>query len=361
MDILNYFFENPPKLENFIPRKQSIDFKYTLLSGSPFCGKTSLALNFLYKFDKFLYVNLGDIRLLDYEFLKNLNDFVISKKLNAICIDKVESIQDQSFISNLQKICENIVLISNQKDYNIDKFEKINLQGLDYEEFIAFYHKNYGEMTLFSHFLALGNSPKTAFLNSNNEYLKTMLKSKFDDIQIKILTQISDKISKPFNAYEIFKILKQNYKISKDRFYGDLAFLENYGIIKFSNDLNQKAKFRRIFFSDFALKSILGFEKNPNAIIANMVFCELQKLHEVIQFSEFSDFLLPNLHQAVISVPFLSSDLAILRAKKHIKYFLDLGIHKITIISNSGEIHTAHEGIKINIMPFWYWAAGISQ
>lgn len=362
MDILDYFYQNPPKLENFIPRKQSIEFKKTLLKGPMICGKTSLVLDFLNKFDRFLYINLGDIRLLDYKFLANLIEFIKTKQIKTICIDEVQKFDflDTDFVQNLEKNCENIVFITNQNDFEINGFENLNLHGLDYEEFIAFYHKNYGEITLFSHFLALGNSPKSAFLNSNNEYLNAMLKSRFDELEIKTLAQISEKISKPFNAYEIFKKLKQTNKISKDRFYANLINLEKCGVISFASDLSQKAKFRRIFFSDFALKSVLGFEKNPNATIANMVFCELRKLGVEIKFSEFSDFLLPNLHQAIIIAPFLPNDLAILRIKKQIKHFLDLGIHKITIISNSGEIDTAFEGIKIVVMPFWHWAAGIS-
>lgn len=361
MDILDYFYENPPKLQNFVSRKQQITFKKTILSGSPFCGKSALAIDFLTKFDKFLYVNLSDIRLLDYEFLVNLSEFVKAKKLKSICIDGAEKSSkfDMSFVSNLEKSCENIVFVGN--NLKINGFESLNLHGLDYEEFIAFYHKNYGEMTLFSHFLELGNSPGSVFLNSNTNYLKTMLKSQFDDLQIKILTQISDKISKPFNAYEIFKKLKQTNKISKDRFYSDLEFLENCGIVNFASNLNEKAKFRRIFFSDFALKYILSFDKNPSATIANMVFCELKKLEVEIKFSEFSDFLLPNLHQAVIVAPFLSPDLAILRIKKQIKHFLSLNIRKITVISNSSETSTAFEGVKIVVMPFWHWAAGISS
>ena len=82
MEILKYLYENPPKINNFLPRKLQIDTKFALLFGAPLCGKSTLAIAHLSRFDKFLYVDLDDIRArVD---LKIINEFVLKFQIKAL-------------------------------------------------------------------------------------------------------------------------------------------------------------------------------------------------------------------------------------------------------------------------------------
>lgn len=350
MNALEFFYQNPPKLGNFITRKQNIEYKKTIISGSPFSGKTTLAIDFLYKFERFLYVDLNDLRLWNDEILVRIDEFVEKNKIEAICIDGMKKEMDFK--------CENIVLISEFKDLRIQGYANLELNGLDYEEFIAFYGKNYNQMTLYSHFLAIGNSPGSALGVQN--YLKTALRARFSDLELRILSKISSEISQTFNAFKIYKELKLEMKLSKDKFYETMEKLRLKGAIDYLQNLNSKAKFARIYFGDFALKYALNFEKDPSLVISNMAFCELKKLGESMFFTQEADFFIPNLKQVIIVAPFLAPEFAVLRIKRQIRRYIEMDAFHVIVISNANDENTAFEGVKISVTPFWRWAAGIS-
>ena len=61
--------------------------------------------------------------------------------------------------------CDNIIISSDLNSLHIDEFEEFEIFGLDYEEFILFYRKNYEARTLFSHFLIRGNLAFSPFIS----------------------------------------------------------------------------------------------------------------------------------------------------------------------------------------------------
>ena len=281
-----------------------------------------------------------------------LDEFIAKNEIEALCIDSAP----RGFASEFK--CENVVVASRYDNSNLKDYSNLTLRGLDFEEFIAFYPRPLAEGAAFSHFLALGNSPECAKAASA-EGLRLSFLARFEPLERKILSRLAPRLSSPLAALQVFREIKESEKLSKDRFYRTLATLEETGAIGFVASSDEKAKFRRVFFGDFALKSLLAISKDPRAVIANMVFCELAKMEQEPVFTSFADFVLAGRALAITVSPFSDPELAALRVKKRAREFLDLGITRALVVSNAGELKTAHEGLKIEISPFWRWASGI--
>ncbi|ALV23636.1 ATPase, AAA family [Campylobacter iguaniorum] len=355
MKTLEYFYQNPPKNAKFIDRKVYFDDDKILLKGSMNSGKTTLLCEYLERFDNFLYINLEDFRL-NSQSLENLGEFIKANDIKAVGFDGVKN----GFI--LPCKCENIIISTTSNLLNFDDFTEVKLGGLDYEEFIAFYRKSYEARTLFSHFLARGNGAKSAFLQDFEitPFLQTKLRASLDSFGIGILSQIALQIHQNFNGHQIYKNLKNLGKISKDKLYENFSYLQENNFINFIPNFNEKSMFKRVYFSDFGLRNALSFDKDPKIIIANMVFCELLKLESEIYFTDEVDFYLPKESLGIIIIPFSAPEIIFLRFKKHLKFYKQLGINKVIIISNANEANTALEGIKCQILPFWQWAVTLS-
>ena len=65
MDILEFFYENPPEFGNFTPRKRNISSSKTIIYGALNSGKSAVLKNEIsaLKKEEFLYLNLADLRL----------------------------------------------------------------------------------------------------------------------------------------------------------------------------------------------------------------------------------------------------------------------------------------------------------
>ena len=144
MQTLTALYQNSPKNIKFINRKFEITAPKTLIKGGIGSGKTSLIAGFLSAFEskEFLYINLGDLRIDADEILSNLPDFLRQNpQIKILAIDDFE----QRFQEKLEPILElnlsNFIVASRFKDANLSGFSELNLDFLDYEEFIAFFSK----------------------------------------------------------------------------------------------------------------------------------------------------------------------------------------------------------------------------
>ena len=156
MSILESLYQNPPKYREFLERKIQIQSPKVLLKGVNGSGKSSLILNHLSKFDNFLYIDLDDVRSFGVEL--NLDEFIKAKGIKALAIENLKE------PITLPK-CDNIIISTDLNSLYMDGLDEVEILGLDYEEFILFYHKNYEAKTLFSHFLNRGNLVFSPFLS----------------------------------------------------------------------------------------------------------------------------------------------------------------------------------------------------
>jgi len=365
MQILNVLYQNPPKNIKFIDRKLTIDSSKTIIIGANASGKTSLVIDYLKKFknEESLYINLNDIRVDKSEILENLISFLkINSNVKIVAIDNLDSqITADNFYKILKDNVENIIFTTNKKSIKLEEFKSLILHFLDYEEFIAFFHKNLDQDALFSHFLSRGRSVTSALLDISevNSYLQNILKENLDDMHINLLKECVAFQGQSLSVYELYKRLKERIKISKDSVYASLGELEESGYISLVAKFNEPNATKRLYFEDFALRNALSFKKDFTKNFTNVIFCELFKFEEQIFYTKEIDFFLAKKKLAIICVPFSAPEIVFLKFKKLHASLKELGISKLQIISVANQAEQSIEGIKCEILPFSRWSLGL--
>ncbi|WP_052137722.1 AAA family ATPase [Campylobacter sputorum] len=359
MDILDMFYQNPPKISKFYDRKISIGSDKFILKGAINSGKTTLLKEWLLRNgndDEILYVNFDDIRCDEKYIKENLSNFILThKRLKAIALDGVNSDFDLDFV-NLKVGCA-----TKNNELKFENYDEIYVNNLDFEEFMVFYKKKFDIRTMFSSFINYGNGAGSVFCDINDMtiFLQNILKSNLDKTQIEILKQCCELTNKTFSANSIYKFLKKGMKISKDRVYETIFKFENEKYINLLPKINQTNGAKKIYMSDFAIISALNVNKNFQIIFSNIVYCELLKLKKEFFYENDIDFFIPDLNLGILCIPFRPSDLIFLKFKKLINKLKYLNIIKLIVISMSNQGLLEIEGIKCEIMPFWQFSASL--
>lgn len=358
MEALHYFYQKPIKTGQILNRKKRVEQGKSIIKGAFNCGKSYFIFEWLKKLDlkdeEILFFDFEDFRIVKEELFQNLEKFLDENpQIQALCIKNLNF--PILFDFNRIKL-ENILITSERKNFHIENFAELHINGLDFEEFIAFFDKNLEQSSLFSQFLIYGNGVKNLqFQNHQVEnFLQTLLKSKLNKSEILILMEAAKLLGKNFSAHEIYKNLKLAHKISKDRVYQSIKDFENRSIINFCPHLHSEQK--RLFFYDFSFKSLLNFKKDFHATLLNALFCELKKLELEIFYNDILDFILPEKELGILLIPFSSEDLIYLKFKKILLTLRELNIKSLKVISITKQKTYFLEGIKCEIIPFWQYA-----
>ena len=364
MKNLETLYQAPIKNAKFIPRKYEIISPKTLIIGAVSSGKTALVYEFLshYKSEERLYINLDDLRIDRASLLVNLKEFL--EKNAQIKVLAVENLQGDDLV-NLDFLneltLENIILTSKEFSLSLDGFARINLNYLDYEEFILFFKKNLDQDLLFSYFLAHGNEIASAFLDSSEvtAHLQQLLRANLNEQSIAILKECATKCHDTISAFGIYKNLKEQIKISKDSVYSAINWLNESGYVEFVSNLDESSTSKKIYFTNFALRNALCLKKDFIAVFANVVLCELLKFKDEIYYTKEIDFFLTKRKLAIICVPFSAPEIVFLKFKKLHASLKELGVSKLQIISVANQAEQSIEGIKCEILPFSRWSLGL--
>ena len=338
---------------NFIERKVKITNPKTIISGASKTGKTYLIYDFLsnFKSNEYLYIDFSDLRNDLIEIAKNLEEFI---KKNEIIVLILENFEFQFSIPS----CENII-ISTSNNQNIEGFERINLNALDFEEYLLHDNKHQNITQSFNSFLKFGNLPEIINLEEHKkiqrlqEIIRLICK---DETQYEILKIMIENIDEKKSLFQLFNSLKTKIKLSKDKFYEVCKILENSRIIYFLPKYNQEKSTKKIFCYNYSFLNAITYTKKFKNEFSNMVFLELINKYEDIYYYEQIDFYIKSKNIAVVSIPFFNTFLNNNLIKKIIKNALELNIKEINIItiSNNEKIHDPK--IKINVIPFYEWA-----
>ncbi|TQR61342.1 ATP-binding protein [Campylobacter troglodytis] len=355
MQILEFFYENPPQSKELLHRKLSLDGQNTVIKGAKNSGKRSLILNYLANFDKeeFLFLNFEDLRF-NEACLVNLKTFIQKKQANQIH-KKLKIIifygVGKDFCYEFSPILEltQCIVATEFLSLKLADFKELLLDFLDFEEFISISKKNVPVNSQVGAFLQNGR----AFGVNLNEYLK----AHFSQLDCEILRHIARNLGAEFSTNELYLRLKNNFKVSKDSLYKAISELEDRGVVCFLNHSQKRIK--KVYFRDFALKNALCIDKNFKQLFANVVFTELLKLNTRLSYDKGFDFYLVRAKIAIILSPTLDLDLIKLRAKKMLAKALELGILHIVFITLSTEESFYEDGVKIDILPFDVWALGL--
>lgn len=347
MKILQFFYENPPKGENFFTRKITLDEQNTLIKGAKKSGKKSLIIGYLRAFEseEYLFLDFEDLRF-DEACLTQLNAFLKAKKIKALIFYAIK----KNFIYDFSQLSKSlqIIIATEFNSVHFENFREIKLDFLDFEEFASISKITSLNTSLTGNFLQMGRS----FLSQNalNEYLQ----SHFSHLELEILKFVAENLGAEFSANKLYQRLKLTQKTSKDSLYKALNELEDRGILCFV--VCEEKRLKRAYFADFALKNALCVDKNFKQLFANVILSELFKLKTPIIYNKFFDFYLKERHIAFLPSATLDIDLIKLKAKKILPKALEFGILHIVFITLSTEQSFYERGVKFELIPFDAWA-----
>lgn len=350
MKILEFFYENPPESKDIFTRKITLDNQNTLIKGAKKSGKKCVIMSYLSAFNpsEYLFLDFDDVRF-DEKALSNLEHFLQDKNLKAIIFYGVK----KNFIYNFSHLLKHYQIIISSEFYSLhfDGFKEIELDFLDFEEFVSISKKNLVVNSQVGNFLQMGRS----FLSQSalNEYLKMH----FSHIELEILKAVAQNLGMEFSANELYQKLKLSQKISKDSLYKAVSELEDKGVLCFLTHENKRLK--KAFFKDFALKNALCIDKNFKQLFANVILTELFKLQTHIVYNKAFDFYLKEKQTAFIPSATLDIDLIKLKAKKILPKALESNIVHVIFITLSTEQSFYENGVKFELIPFDVWALSL--
>ena len=380
MQNLKYFYENPPEVQKFIPRKKGANSSKTILFGCVGSGKSYILAEYILNFKKgeFLYINFADLRYkfthLNAEFDKIFEFLEKNSQIGALFLDNLDEFSENEILhlqnllnlafSNSSQSIVNLrsVVISTRKNsLNLQGFEKVKITPLCFEEFIAFDKRRTDINAIISAFFLQGGTPKNSFLNGGEiiSSEQNALKSALNKNEIAVLKECCEFIAQPFSANKIYLSLKEQIRISKDSIYGCVAKFEDENFVNFVSKFGDEKAAKRLFLSNFNLKDALSFKKDFSKKFINAIFCEIANLNEPIFYTKDLDFYLPSRNLGVLAIPFSASEIVFLKFKKLIGELKRLKITRLSVISmaNSGTLEI--EGIKCEVVPFHSFALGL--
>jgi predicted AAA+ superfamily ATPase len=352
MNLLEVLYAQEFKKPSFYPRKLSISHKKTLITGPKKSGKSTLIFDYLSSLKKgtFLYIDFNDLRVTQV-IIFGLPSFLKNNNIRLLVLENF----DFSF-----KIpdCQEVIITSHQAK-EIEHFTTQTLYPLDFEEFIAFKQRQLNVQALFSDYTDFGTFPsivlsaKENFVNHFQDHIRLMCDS---PLEFTILKHYALMQGMRISSYTLFNEIKLFHKISKDKFYAISKKLQDEKILFLVQKYNAPKADKKVFMIDFAMKSVLTFEKDFITRFANIIFLELLKHDEEVYFTDLLDFYIPSEGKAIIPMPFLPPSMIHSKIARFEKDLIKYKIKKIEIITLESEEESDYEGIPMEILPFWSWA-----
>ncbi|KGI55577.1 ATP-binding protein [Campylobacter sp. MIT 97-5078] len=348
MKILNFFYENPPEFKELFERKIRLNSKHTLLCGALKSGKKALILNYLrdFKTEEFLFLNFKDLRF-SLQALENLEIFLQDKAIKIIVFYGI----DVNFKFDFSKLLSRyqFILASEFLSLNFKDFEKIELDFLDFEEFLS--QNSIKDATSSQ----LGNYLQSGRANlSENIELNDYLQSYFTALELEIFKFIALHLGLEFSVNALYTKLKKEMKISKDKLYECINLLCQRGLIFFVP--HHQKRLKRTYFTDFAFKNALLIQRDFSTLFANLVLCELFKFKQPIFYTKEFDFYLEKSKIGFICSALQDIDLLRLKAQKILPKVLEKEIFHVVFITLSSQDQFFEQGVKFEIVPFETWA-----
>jgi len=348
---LDYYYEQQYKKIDFKDRKLSINDKNTIIYGAPRSGKSYLLLNYLsnLKKDEYLYIDCTDIRL-DINLLNlNLQKFIDNKNITTILLD--------NYITDIKlPDCDSIILTTN-KPLAIKGFITLRLTTLDFEEFLSFESKIDSIDTIFARYLKNGSFPEINKTTGNIElYIQNILLLHLENKELKVFKLLTQYNHQKVSVNQIYQKLKIKIKISKDilyKIYDDLYKKQLFYLLeKFEHPKAAK----KIYMFDFTIKNVLTYNKDFNALFANLIYLELNRNYQQIFYADGIDFFIPSKNTIVLSIPFSSLQLIEKRIDK-LRYFTATHyVKKIYIITMNYTKDLSYLHPFCEAIPFIDWS-----
>ncbi len=338
---------------NFIERKTRITHPKTIIYGAPKSGKSFLIFDYLmnFKSEDYLYIDFKDCRNDINEIKENLKEYILKNKIKVIVLENF------SFDFKIP-YCDSVIISCKEKK-ELKGYKNIFLTPLDFEEYLLHDQRNQNTTHSFNSFLKYGNLPQSTQINefkvlqNLQELLKLINENTTSQEILKILILNIDE-KKSLN--QLYLTLKNEIKISKDKFYEECSRFQKEKIIYFIPKYNHIKSVKKIYTYNQAFVSAITHKKKFKNELTNIIFLELINRYEDIYYLDYIDFYIPSLDLALVSIPFFNSFMMQSQLKRIKKQLEEYKIKELIIITVSNNEHFFYDNFEINVSPFYEWS-----
>ena len=352
INLLEILYATEFKKPHFHPRKFSFSHPKTLLVGPKKSGKSTLIYDYLssQKKGSFLYIDFADLRL-SQAIIFGLPNFLERHDITLLVLENF----DFSFkIPDCQE-----VIITTCAYITLEGFTTEVLYPLDFEEFIAFEKRSGNIEATFNDYATWGTYPAVVVAPKENftKHFQDHIRLICDDaLEFTILRHYALSQGLITSSFTLFQEIKVFHKISKDKFYAITKKLQEEKMLFLLEKFQSPRADKKVYLVDFAIKSVLTFDKDFIKRFENIIYLELLKNGYEVYFTDLIDFYVPSQNKAIIPMPFLPTSMIHSKLARLEKDFAKYDIKKIEIITLEGEEESYHDSIPLEILPFWSWA-----
>lgn len=337
----------------FLERKVRITHPKTILTGPPKCGKSYLIFDYLSNFESkdYLYIDFGDIRNNKTQIEQHLQTFVKKNQIKVLILENF----DFSFDFPM---CDSVI-ITTQVPTTFKRFKLLQLNALDFEEFLLHESRHQNITHSFNQFFKFGNLPQTVHTDEikKQQELQTVLKEHCsDETQIQFLKLLFESMDEKHSLHQLFTQLKKKMKISKDRFYALCKFYEQNEVIFFIQKFNQAKATKKIYGYNHGFLTAVTHNKKFKNEFTNMLFLELHARYDEIYYLDQIDFYIPKAQLVILSIPFFNELIVPSLKKKIATVQKDLDIKEVHVVTINNENLIDFNTLKIQVAPFYEWA-----
>ena len=352
MNLLEYYQNQLPSSENFVPRKSQLPSEGDInLYGVRGAGKTSIVLDYLSEeaSEDILYLDIEDPNLI-FNTLESLTlqQYIDRHHIKILVLDHYE----EGLLLNFPNVLRLIVITRiSLKDKN---FTPIELFPLDYEEFLAF-ESTSAQNRGFNHFLRSGTLPLLARSQKTSaQAMKTFFQSSFDKQEQKLLLLLAQHHTKHLTTYQIYTFAKEKFKISKDWLYKTIKRFNDEKLILFIDDRYQKSGKKMLLF-DFAFAKYLTLGQPFILQFDTMIALALMKHHIGVQTLGIHGYITDN-NELIIPAPFESEESLWVKSQNKFSIYKKYDIKKVTIITVANSYEYDIEKLHFEALPFDEWS-----
>ena len=337
----------------FIERKIRITHPKTIMTGASKTGKSYLIYDFLsnFKTKDYIYIDLKDSRNNLEEISTNLNSFLRQNQITVLILENF------SFEFELP-YCDNII-ISTSIPRSIRGFKNITVSALDFEEYLLHDNRHQNITQSFNNFFKYGNLSEVINIEEHKKVqrLQEIIKLQVNNqTEFEILKILFENIDEKKSLYQLFNVLKNKIKISKDKFYETCKFFEDSKTIYFLQKYDQEKANKKIYSYNHSFLNSISHNKKFKNEFANMIFLELIDKYKNIYYLDNIDFYIKSKKLAIVGIPFFNTFLVNSTLRKIYKIMDEYQIKELNIITISNDEKISHKDLKINVIPFYEWA-----
>jgi predicted AAA+ superfamily ATPase len=354
MQLLELLYQREFKNVKVLPRKVSLDAERLILYGPSGSGKSFLLYELLstLEYGSYLYIDFNDFRVEGIT-KESLEEFIDQKSITTLVLDNFDFSFEPMFVPT--------TIITTNLDKKIDGFTIKDMYPLDFEEFLTFDKRFINERVSFNHFTVMGTFPLVASAGKDSfmKRFELLLKSMFQDpLEFEIVRSASLKQATVVTLLGLFKDIKLNYRVSKDKFYRLIKRLQEKRVLFLIDQYEKNSPSKKLYMIDFALRGAISFDKDFIKRFDNIIFLELLKRGEKVYYHSRVDFILPQKLMGVIPMAFIPKLLLENRIKLLVPIVKRLEFKKLQIVTLELEFCKIVDGIEVEVLPFWNFALG---